>query len=119
MSEHIDVEAIMKEIKEEAKKNSTRGSVPAFEDVKMIPAAPKDWSVSCAYPASGNPLKRLFSRIMSKAVRCVLFPLTERLTVIHHEMQQRMDEMAATIEEQREEIDELHRRLDRAEKGNR
>ena len=119
MSGNVDIEAIMDEIREEAKKNGANGIVPAFEDVPMMPAAPKNWDVVCAYPAAGNPLKRLYSKIVSKLTRCALFPLTERLTAIHREMRQEMDAMHATIEEQAKEIEELHRRLDRAEKGSR
>lgn len=119
MSGNIDIEAIMDEIREEAKKNGAKEIVPAFEDVPMTSAAPKNWDVVCAYPPTGNPLKKLFSRIVSKLTRCVLFPLTERLTAIHREMRQEMDAMRGTIEEQAKEIEELHRRLDRAEKGNR
>ena len=119
MSGNIDIEAIMDEIREEAKKNGANGIVPAFEDVPMMPAAPKNWDVVCAYPAAGNPLKKLYSRIVSKLVRCALFPLTERLTAIHREMQQQMETMNAAMAEQAKEIEELHKRLDRAEKGSR
>ena len=119
MSGNIDIEAIMDEIREEAKKNGANGIVPAFEDVPMMPAAPKNWDVVCAYPAAGNPLKKLYSRIVSKLVRCALFPLTERLTAVHREMQQQMETMNATMAEQAKEIEELHKRLDQAEKGSR
>lgn len=119
MSGNIDIEAIMDEIREEAKKNSAKGIVPVFEDVPITPAAPKNWDVVCAYPAEGNPLKKLYSRIVSKLVRCALFPLTERLTAVHREMQQQMETMNAAMAEQAKEIEELHKRLDQAEKGNR
>ena len=41
MSGNVDIESIMDEIREEAKKNGANGIVPAFEDVPMMPAAPK------------------------------------------------------------------------------
>ena len=120
MSEQkIDIEAIMAEIREEAKKHAGEDRVMSFEEVKMTSAiTPRDWSVTCAYPPSGNPLKRLYTRVVSKASRAALFPLTENLTRIHREMKQQMDEMAATIEDQRAEIDALNERLDRLEREN-
>lgn len=118
MSENprIDVQAIMAEIKEEvAKKGSVKG-LPDFNDIPIMEPRMKEWAVSCVYPAMGNPLKKTYTKIISKIVRAALFPVTERMTEVNLEVKKCTDDMAGMIEVQREEIDKLTKRIEELEK---
>ncbi len=114
----VDIEAIMEEIREEVRKKGPYEPIPGLDDIPTSVLRKTDWTVSCAYPAEGgNPLKRLYMKLVSKVVRCALFPLTNRLTQIHEEMSLRMDEMTGMIEDQQKEIDDLYLRIEQLEKG--
>ena len=75
----VDIEAIMEEIREEVRKKGPYEPIPGLDDIPTSVLRKTDWTVSCAYPAEGgNPLKRLYTKLVSKVVRCALFPLTNR-----------------------------------------
>ena len=114
MSEQIDIEQIMDEIRREAKELTEQGLLPDFEQISEKEPVVYDWAVSCAYPVTqGSALKKCYTRIVSKLVRCVLFPITERITQVNQEMKIRMDEMDRIITKQQGEILELRRRVKR------
>ncbi len=117
MSGQINIDAIMEEIREDAKKHSANGQLPDFEDQPIMEPRVTEWTVECAYPAAGNPLKRAYTKIVSKLVRAALFPVTERITRTNLEIKTCLDEMAGMIEEQREEIEALTNRVKELEKG--
>ena len=118
MEEQINIESIMAEIREEAKKwqgyDPDRDSSPAKPDH----LGEADWTVSCVYPESaGNPVKRIYTRIVSKLIRCALFPVTERISQVHAEMKAQMMQMQQEMARQQEEIRSLKPALqDRGEK---
>lgn len=114
MSEQIDIEQIMDEIRREAKELTEQGLLPDFEQISEKEPVVYDWAVSCAYPVTqGSTLKKCYTRIISKLVRCALFPITERITQVNQEMKIRMDEMDRIITKQQGEILELRRRVKR------
>lgn len=114
MSEQIDIEQIMDEIRREAKELTEQGLLPDFEQISEKEPVVYDWAVSCAYPVTqGSTLKKCYTRIVSKLVRCALFPITERITQVNQEMKIRMDEMDRIITKQQGEILELRRRVKR------
>ena len=117
MSEQINIDAIMKEIRAEAERNSACEELPDFDDLPIMEPRVKNWIVECTYPVTGNPLKRAYAKVVSKAVRAALFPVTERITKTNLEIKTCMEEMASMIEEQREEIDTLTKRVEELEKG--
>ena len=114
MSEQIDIEQIMDEIRREAQELTEQGLLPDFEQISEKEPVVYDWAVSCAYPVTqGSALKKCYTRIVSKLVRCALFPITERITQVNQEMKIRMDEMDRIITKQQGEILELRRRVKR------
>ena len=116
MSE-INVEKIMEEIREEVRKKGEQEYVPGMDEMPVSALRKFDWTVSSAYPVTeGNPLKRIYTKIVSKIVRCALFPMGNRLTQIHEEMAMRMDEMMSMIEDQQQEINDLYLRIEEMEK---
>lgn len=117
MSEQINIDAIMEEIREEAGRNRSKEALPDFNDLPIMEPRVSEWIVECAYPVkTGNPLKRMYTRFISKIVRAALFPVTERITKTNLEIKTCMDEMASMIDEQREEIDALIKRVEELEK---
>ena len=118
MSEQINIDAIMEEIRADVEKNGPYDQLPDFNDQPIMEPRVTEWTVECAYPAeSGNPLKRAYTKVISKIVRAALFPVTERITRTNLEIKTCMDEMASMIEEQREEIETLTKRVEELEKG--
>ena len=117
MSEQLDIDEIMAEIRAEAERNAAHEALPAFEDQPVMASWLGDVTVACTYPMAGNPLKRAYGRLVSKLIRVALFPVTERITKINADMKNCIEDMAGMIEEQREEIDALNRRLEELEKG--
>ncbi len=114
MSGQIDIEKIMDEIRREAKEQMEQGLLPDFEQISEKEPVVYDWAVSCAYPVTqGSTLKKWYTRIVSKLVRCALFPITERITQVNLEMKIRMDEMDRVMKKQQDEIQELRRRVKR------
>lgn len=116
MSEQINIDAIMDEIRAEVEKNGPYEQLPDFNDQPIMEPRVKEWTVECAYPATGNPLKRAYTKLVSKLVRAALFPVTERITKTNLEIKTCMDEMASMIEEQRETIEALENRVAELEK---
>ena len=113
----VNVEKIMEEIREEVRKKGGAESVPGMEELPVSTLRQFDWTVPCAYPAAeGNPIKRVYTKIVSKMVRCALFPMGNRLTQIHEEMAMQMDEMRSMIEDQQQEINDLYLRIEEMEK---
>lgn len=116
MSE-INVEKIMEEIREEVRKKGEQEYVPGMDEMPVSALRKFDWTVSSAYQVTeGNPLKRIYTKIVSKIVRCALFPMGNRLTQIHEQMAMRMDEMMSMIEDQQQEINDLYLRIEEMEK---
>jgi len=118
MSE-VDIDAIMAEIHAEVEKNRSEGlyeDLPDFNDLPIMEPRVKEWTVECAYPPTGSPLKRVYTKLVSKLTRAALFPVTERITKTNLEIKTCLEEMASMIEEQREEIEELTRRVEELEK---
>ena len=110
MSE-VNVEKIMEEIRAEVRAKG-EAEVPGMEDLPVSTLRQFDWTVSSAYPVTGgNPIKRLYTKMMSKLVRCALFPMGNRLTQIHEEMALRMDELVAMNEEQGRQIAALQEKV--------
>jgi len=117
MSTEVNVEKIMEEIREEVRKKGGAESVPGMEELPVSTLRQFDWTVPCAYPAAeGNPIKRVYTKIVSKMVRCALFPMGNRLTQIHEEMALRMDELVAMNEEQGRQIEALKARVEELER---
>ena len=117
MSEQINIDAIMDEIRAEAEKNGPYyEQLPDFNDQPIMEPRVKEWTVECVYPATGNPLKRAYTKLVSKLVRAALFPVTERITKTNLEIKTCLDEMASMIEEQRETIEALENRVAELEK---
>ena len=117
MSTEVNVEKIMEEIREEVRKKGEAEYVPGMDEMPVSTLRKFDWTVSSAYPVTeGNPIKRLYTKIVSKMVRCALFPMGNRLTQIHEEMAMQMDEMRSMIEDQQQEINDLYLRIEEMEK---
>ncbi len=113
----INGEKIMEEIREEVRKKGEQEYVPGMDEMPVSALRKFDWTVSSAYPVTeGNPLKRIYTKIVSKIVRCALFPMGNRLTQIHEQMAMRMDEMMSMIEDQQQEINDLYLRIEEMEK---
>ena len=116
MSE-IKVEKIMEEIREEVRKKGEQEYVPGMDEMPVSTLRQFDWTVSSAYPAGeGNPLKRIYTKIVSKLIRCVTFPLTKRVTKTNQALKDCIDEITVVIEGQQKTIRELEERVAQLEK---
>ena len=116
MSE-VNVEKIMEEIRAEARKKGEGEYVPGMEELPTSTLRQFDWTVSSAYPVTeGNPIKRIYTKIVSKLIRCVTFPLTKRVTKTNQALKGCIDEMTVVIEGQQKTIRELEERVAQLEK---
>ena len=61
---------------------------------------------------TGNPVKKVYSKIVSKVTRCVTFPMTKNMTGALRDC---LDATASVIEDQQKEIRELRERIARLE----
>lgn len=125
-------EDVLAEVKAEgAKKAAEYGEVLPFSAIpyerveeataetlwKWIGTRANDVFIPPVYPDEpGNPLKKAYSKVVSKVTRCVTFPLSKRVTKTNEALRDCLDEMTSVIEEQQKEIRELRERIDQLEK---
>ena len=125
-------EDVLAEVKAEgAKKAAEHGEVLPFSAIpyeqvtdttaytlwKRIDEKAPDLFVPPVYPDEpGNPVKRIYTKIVSKLVRCVTFPLTKRVTKTNQALKGCIDEMTVVIEGQQKTIRELEERVAQLEK---
>ena len=129
----MDYERVLAEVSAEAEeKRKAGGSVLAFSQVpyekeKEVSAYTlwmrihhyaKDFFIPPLYPEeSRNPVKRIYSKIVSRIALCVTFPMSRKITTAHQSIRGCMDDMIQVIERQQWEINELTRRIDELENG--
>ncbi len=124
-------EDVLAEVKAEgAKKAAEHGEVLPFSVIpyekekeataetlfRWTETRANDLFIPAIYPDEpGNPLKKIYTKIVSKIVRCVTFPLTCRVTKTNHALKDCIDEMTAVIEEEHKTIKELQKRISELE----
>ena len=124
----VDIEAIMEEIREEARRHGPYPDIPEFDTIskrdEMTAAAlreqlgrlKEDFAASeTAGNAGGNPLKRLYRKLTVKATRCATDPLNRKMTETGREFKAILESAAEVIEKQQEQIDELTEKIRKLE----
>ena len=134
----VDTEKIMDEIRERVREHGEYESILSFDEIPMPAAetaaspAPvggegplKDrvlrrigsWLVPWVYPITEKRLPfRIYKRLMSKIARCVLFPLAQRVTETNGNLRAGIEETAAEVDRQQEQIRLLEARLEKLER---
>ena len=121
--EILDIEAIMEEIRAEARKN-TPYDLPEFEQTVSGPEAcsgqlmqdvmrlTDNYVIPPVYvDQSLNPLKRLYRKWTRRAMGCVTVPLTARVTETNQHFRTALEETTKVIEQQQRQIEELTKRI--------
>lgn len=125
----INIEAIMEEIREEARKHGPYSEIPGFDMVSRQDEATaaalrerlgklkEDFGAAeTAESAGKNPLKRLYRKTAVRAARCVTDPMNRKLTEMIKEFKVILENAAEVIEKQQEQIDELTEQIHRSER---
>ena len=127
----LDIEAIMEEIRAEARKNAPFGDIPSFGEIRAeeetespeltLAQDIRKLTENCAVPPATenptrNPLKKLYRKVTRKAVRSVTDPLSASVTETNLAFRKALEEAAQVIEQQQRQMNELARRLQRQEK---
>ena len=129
----INIEAIMDEIREQVKAGGPYEDVPAFEGIPLDePQGPVEAAMlsqriaqRAGNVAVGNPTpryegskwKRLYKKLVYKAIKCALTPLGQRVTETNYVFLQCLEDSADVIARQQQQIDQLTRRIETLEKG--
>ena len=121
----LDIEKIMAEIRAEALKRAPAEDLPEFakiskengragdqlkEQVKLLT---DDYVIPVSYQdPSRNPLKRLYKKIMVKAVNCATAPMSVRVTETNLALKTALEKAVEVIEAQEKRIAELEKKAE-------
>ena len=121
----LDIEKIMAEIRAEALKRAPAEDLPEFakiskenrcagdqlkEQVKLLT---DDYVIPVNYQdPSRNPLKRLYKKIMVKAVNCATAPMSVRVTETNLALKTALEKAVEVIEAQEKRIAELEKKAE-------
>ena len=121
----LDIEKIMEEIRAEALKRAPAEDLPEFskmskengcavdqlkEQVKLLT---DDYVIPVSYQdPSRNPLKRLYKKIMVKAVNCATAPMSVRVTETNLALKTALEKAVEVIEKQEKRIEELEKKAE-------
>ena len=121
----LDIEKIMEEIRAEALKRTPAEELPDFsgmpkedkravkklrEEVKLLT---DDYVIPVNYQdPSRNPLKRLYKKIMVKAVNCATAPMSVRVTETNLALKTALEKAVEVIEAQEKRIAELEKKAE-------
>ena len=121
----LDIEKIMEEIRAEALKRTPAEELPEFsrmpkedkravkklrEEVKLLT---DDYVIPVNYQdPSRNPLKRLYKKIMVKAVNCATAPMSVRVTETNLALKTALEKAVEVIEAQEKRIAELEKKAE-------
>ena len=124
-------EDVLAEVKAEGAKKATEyGEVLPFSEIpyeraeeatantlwKWIGTRANDVFIPPVFPDEpGNPLKKIYTKVVSKITRCVTFPLSKKVTKTNEALRDCLDDVAGVIEEQQKEILELRKRIEALE----
>ena len=118
---------VLAEVKAEGKRKAEHGEVMPFDAIpydrveeatadtlwKWIGTRANDLFIPPVYPDEpGNPLKKAWTKVVSKVVRCVTFPLSKKVTATNEALRDCIDEMTSVIEDQQKLISDLQKRVD-------
>lgn len=121
----LDIEKIMEEIKAEARRWEPCEDLPAFERMpkedlrkgEKLRAQVKELTDDYVIPQSfdypsRNPLKNLYKKMAKKAMRCVVAPMSERVTDTNLRLKTALEKAVEVIEEQEKRIAELEKKAE-------
>ncbi len=120
----LDIEQIMAEIRAEAAKREPYAEEPAFEQVsgierrkaerlkEQVESLTANYVIPASYDyPSRNPVKKIYKKTATKAMRCVAAPMGERVTQTNLAMKTALEKAVEVIEEQEKRIQELEKNL--------
>ena len=124
-AEVLDIEAIMEEIRAEVRKRGPYEEIPGFDTIpKTVTTSAADLKKSveeltadCEIPPSfppqgGNPVKRLYKKAVTGAVRCATVPLSARVTETNQGMRKALEMAVEVIGQQQRRIEELEKKVE-------
>ena len=121
----LDIEKIMEEIRAEARRWAPAEELPAFEKMpktdshkcEKLKAEVKQLTDNYQIPVSyedpsRNPLKRIYKKIMVKAVNCATAPMSVKVTETNLGLKTALEKAVEVIEEQEKRIAELEKKAE-------
>ena len=125
----VDIEKIMDEIRAEARKYGSGEDIPTIDRIspemavtvdnlkKKVAELTKDYEIRPTVTnAGGNPLKKIYRKIVSRATGCATTSLSQQVTETNRNLKIALEETVDVMENQQKQIDDLEkkvRRLDR------
>ena len=116
----VDIEAVMEEIREEARKLGPYDDLPGFETISReergkgaklrsrVETLTEDYVIPTNYAdPSRNPLKRIYKKIMVRATHCATAPMAVRVTETNRNLKTALEKAVEVIEEQERRIEAL------------
>lgn len=120
----VDIEAIMEEIRAEARKRGCCDDIPAFEQIppetedpvahlkRKVHELTKDYEIPLSFQdPSRNPLKRLVKKAAVRVAGCATVPMSQKITETNLNMKTALEEAVDVMERQQKQIDDLTRKI--------
>ena len=121
----LDIEKIMEEIRAEARRWAPEEDLPEFGKMPKtdthkgeklraeVRQLTDDYQIPVNYAdPSRNPLKRIYKKIMVKAVNCATAPMSVRVTETNLSLKTALEKAVEVIEEQEKRIAELEKKAE-------
>lgn len=83
---------------------------------KLVQKTMKIGMINPEFPIEGSKVKRLFKKIFQKMMRCVVVPLTGRITETNRMTAQCLKQSVQLIEQQQKQIEDLSAQVDKLQK---
>lgn len=125
----VDIEAIMEEIRAEARRHGPCDDILMFEQIppeaeatvaylkRKVSELTKDYEIPLSFKdPSRNPLKRLVKKAAVKAAGCATVPLSQKVTETNRNLKTALEEAVDVMEKQQKQIDELTRKVRRLDR---
>ena len=122
-------EGIIQIVREKLKNETSSVDIPDFSSIPLPPKETEflpdrieeiigDSTIASQYPVqSKNPLVRIYKILITKLGGCLVFPLTQRLSVTNFSFKKTASVLAGELELQRNMIRELTTRIEILEKA--
>lgn len=125
----VDIEAIMEEIRAEARRRGPCDDLLMFEQIppeaeatvaylkRKVSELTKDYEIPLSFKdPSRNPLKRLVKKAAVKLAGCATVPLSQKVTETNRNLKTALEEAVDVMEKQQKQIDELTRKVRRLDR---
>ena len=117
MSEQINVESIMKEIKKEIEVKGYTNDLLSFDDVIVDVGSNHEWEVNPYRPLQGGKVTVFFKKAIRKLVYFFVEPIVMAQDGFNASIVRLMNQMNCYIEEKDKEIAELKKEIEELKGG--